>query len=129
MEKPRSVYFFGTCLIDMVFPQAGLAAMRLLRREGIEVIELLFDTHGREHGSTNPRHMRDVLRDVHRALTKEGARDLVTIIASGGIAQAEADGRQPDYAQCLHDAKRWVRSQDKWKSPYYWAPFVAIGPE
>ncbi len=38
MEKPRSVYFFGTCLIDMVLPQAGLAAMRLLRREGIEVI-------------------------------------------------------------------------------------------
>ena len=38
MEKPRSVYFFGTCLIDMVLPQAGLAAMHLLRREGIEVI-------------------------------------------------------------------------------------------
>ena len=34
---PR-VYFFGTCLIDLIFPQAGLAAMRLLRREGLEVI-------------------------------------------------------------------------------------------
>ena len=38
---------------------------------------------------SNPRHMRDVLREVHRALTKEGTRDLVTLIASGGIAQAE----------------------------------------
>jgi L-lactate dehydrogenase complex protein LldE len=38
MPKPDSVYFFGTCLIDLVMPQAGLAAMRLLRREGIEVI-------------------------------------------------------------------------------------------
>lgn len=36
-HSPR-VYFFGTCLIDLIFPQAGLAAMRLLRREGLEVI-------------------------------------------------------------------------------------------
>ena len=60
-----------------------------MTRDGIEVIELVFDAHGREGGSTNPRHMRDVLRDVHKALTKAGTRDLVTIIASGGIAQAE----------------------------------------
>jgi len=38
MKKPQSVYFFGTCLIDMARPQAGLAAMRLLRQVGIEVI-------------------------------------------------------------------------------------------
>ena len=38
MEKPSSVYFFGTCLIDLLFPRAGLSAMRLLRREGIRVI-------------------------------------------------------------------------------------------
>jgi len=37
MEKPDTVYFFGTCLIDLLFPQAGLSAMRLLRREGIRV--------------------------------------------------------------------------------------------
>ncbi len=38
MDKPASVYFFGTCLIDMILPQAGLAAMRLLQREGIKVV-------------------------------------------------------------------------------------------
>jgi L-lactate dehydrogenase complex protein LldE len=32
------VYFFGTCLIDAVYPDAGVAAMRLLRREGLEVV-------------------------------------------------------------------------------------------
>ncbi|HNC53005.1 MAG TPA: (Fe-S)-binding protein [Accumulibacter sp.] len=36
-EKPASVYFFGTCLIDLFCPQAGLDAVRLLEREGIEV--------------------------------------------------------------------------------------------
>ena len=36
-EKPARVYFFGTCLIDLFCPQAGLDAVRLLEREGIEV--------------------------------------------------------------------------------------------
>jgi L-lactate dehydrogenase complex protein LldE len=38
MQKPVSVYFFGTCLIDLLYPQAGLSAMRLLQREGIRVL-------------------------------------------------------------------------------------------
>ena len=38
MHKPESVYFFATCLVDLMYPQAGLAGMQLLRREGVEVI-------------------------------------------------------------------------------------------
>jgi L-lactate dehydrogenase complex protein LldE len=37
MNKPDSVLFFGTCLIDLVQPSAGLAAMRLIERAGIRV--------------------------------------------------------------------------------------------
>lgn len=33
--------------------------------------------------------MRDVLREVHGALVREGIRDLITLSASGGIALAE----------------------------------------
>ncbi|MDX1801888.1 MAG: (Fe-S)-binding protein [Marinobacter sp.] len=36
--KPQKVYFFGTCLIDLFYPDAGLAGIQLLEREGIEVI-------------------------------------------------------------------------------------------
>lgn len=36
--KPDKVYFFGTCLIDMAYPEAGMAAIRLIQREGVEVI-------------------------------------------------------------------------------------------
>lgn len=32
------VYFFGTCLIDLCYPQAGMAGMKLLQREGIQVV-------------------------------------------------------------------------------------------
>jgi L-lactate dehydrogenase complex protein LldE len=33
----RDVYFFGTCVIDLFMPEAGLDAVRLLEREGITV--------------------------------------------------------------------------------------------
>jgi L-lactate dehydrogenase complex protein LldE len=36
--RPDAVYFFGTCLVDLFYPEAGLAGIRLLRREGVEVI-------------------------------------------------------------------------------------------
>lgn len=37
-SRPDKVYFFGTCLIDLFYPQAGLAGMALLRREGLQVM-------------------------------------------------------------------------------------------
>ncbi|GAA3565679.1 (Fe-S)-binding protein [Marinobacter xestospongiae] len=36
--KPQKVYFFGTCLVDLFFPDAGMAGIQLLEREGIEVL-------------------------------------------------------------------------------------------
>ncbi len=60
-----------------------------LTRDGAEVIQILFDAHGRETAPSNPRHMCDVIREIHQALVKDGTRDLVTLIASGGIAAAE----------------------------------------
>ena len=35
---PESVYFYGTCLIDSVYPGAGVSAIELLQRAGINVI-------------------------------------------------------------------------------------------
>jgi len=60
-----------------------------LTREGMEVIQFDFDPHGMEHESSDPRHLRDVMREIHGALVREGIRDEVTLIASGGIALAE----------------------------------------
>lgn len=37
-EKPTRVYFYGTCLVDLFFPDAGMAGIQLLRRAGVEVI-------------------------------------------------------------------------------------------
>ena len=37
-DKPDEVYFFGTCLVDVLYPEAGLAAVELIEREGVRVI-------------------------------------------------------------------------------------------
>jgi len=57
----------------------------------------------------------------------EAAASLVSRFC-GGLAQAEKAGNTIDYAGSLQDAKRWVRKQEKWKSPYYWASLVLVGP-
>ena len=38
MSAPDKVYFFATCLIDLLYPKAGLAGMQLIRRAGVEVV-------------------------------------------------------------------------------------------
>ncbi len=37
-SRPDKVYFYGTCLIDLFYPDAGMAGIQLLEREGIEVV-------------------------------------------------------------------------------------------
>jgi L-lactate dehydrogenase complex protein LldE len=36
--KPKKVYLYGTCIIDVVAPNSGLDAIALLEREGLEVV-------------------------------------------------------------------------------------------
>ncbi|MBW8182977.1 (Fe-S)-binding protein [Shewanella nanhaiensis] len=36
--KPKTVYLYGTCLVDMFDPEAGLDAISLLEQQGLEVI-------------------------------------------------------------------------------------------
>jgi hypothetical protein len=59
-----------------------------LAREGVHGLHLYADYHGQDY-SKEPRHISTSLKDVHQQLVKEGVRDQVTIIASGGITLAE----------------------------------------
>jgi ferredoxin len=62
-----------------------------LARAGLKVFHLYADLHGREQldDGRPGRHIKDVLREVHGRLVKEGLRDEITLIVSGGIALAE----------------------------------------
>jgi ferredoxin len=78
-------------IVAIRVPANADAARRVLElvHQGAEVIHLVFNSHGLEDAPSTPRHMRDVLREIHTALVEEGTRDLVTLSASGGIALAE----------------------------------------
>lgn len=55
----------------------------------VEVIHAVADTNGNEIGSKHPRFIKDMIRDIHNALIREGRRDEVTLIAGSGIALPE----------------------------------------
>ncbi|WP_254510575.1 CHAT domain-containing protein [Anatilimnocola floriformis] len=56
------------------------------------------------------------------------AGSLISIFCSR-LAQDRQAKKTADYSQALRDAKRWTRNQEKWQQPYYWAPFVFVGPK
>jgi hypothetical protein len=80
-------------ILSVRMPLGPAAANRILdlARAGIKVFHLCTDLHGRERleDGRPGRHIKDALREVHGRLVKEGIRDEVTLIVSGGIALAE----------------------------------------
>ncbi|MDR3638062.1 MAG: CHAT domain-containing protein [Isosphaeraceae bacterium] len=57
----------------------------------------------------------------------EAAANLVSAFCTTLAAKEKARSRNR-YAESLQAAKRWIQSQAKWKTPYYWAPLVLVGP-
>jgi hypothetical protein len=60
-----------------------------LVRNGVDVIHLIANYHGRGWDNDNPIFVKDLIRTVHGSLVRESLRDDVTVIASGGITRAE----------------------------------------
>jgi ferredoxin len=56
---------------------------------GVETIHVVADFNGNEIGVENPGFVKDMIREIHTSIIKNGKRDEVTIIAGGGIALAE----------------------------------------
>jgi hypothetical protein len=72
-------------------PLQGAAAERILQlnQAGVKVFHLGGDLHGCEVGVESPRHIKDVMREIHGRLVKAGVRDEITLIVAGGIALPE----------------------------------------
>jgi len=45
------------------------------------------------------------------------------------VLTEDSQGRRVRYAVALRDAQRVVRSQARWRDPFYWAPFILTGKE
>jgi L-lactate dehydrogenase complex protein LldE len=83
-EPARSVYFFGTCVVDLFFPEAGLAGIELLRRERVNVIFPQGQTCCAQPAFNCGYH--DEARAVARAQIGRFPRDLPVVVPSGSCA-------------------------------------------
>lgn len=70
-------------------PQGAKRVRALATQATVEVIHFCADSNGNEVGVENPRHLKDLIREIHLALIEDGVRDDITLIAGGGIALAE----------------------------------------
>jgi L-lactate dehydrogenase complex protein LldE len=84
LNKPHSVYFFATCLVDLLYPKAGLAGMQLLRREGVDVVFPERQTCCGQPAFNSG--YRDEALQVARAQLACFPRDLPVVVPSGSCA-------------------------------------------
>ena len=59
-----------------------------LAHQGVHGLHLYADYHGRDYSAAN-NHVSEAVKKVHQHLVREGVRDQITIIASGGVTLAE----------------------------------------
>lgn len=66
-------------------------AVREISKSGVDGFHIFADDRGYEFASDseNPRHMKDIIRDINHSLVREGVRSEVTLLGSGGIYLAE----------------------------------------
>jgi L-lactate dehydrogenase complex protein LldE len=112
VDKPESIYYFATCLIDLLYPKAGLAGMQLIRREGVEVI-FPDDQTCCGQPAFNSGYRDEALR-VARAQLACFTRDIPVVVPSGSCGGMlkhhwpELFAGQPDEQQALDVAARTV---------------------
>ena len=110
MHKPESIYFFGSCLIDMLYPKAGLAAMQLIRNAGVSVIYPANQTCCGQPAFNSG--YRDEALSVARSLLACFPKDIPIVVPSGSCAGmlkhhwAELFSGQPDQAEACAIASR-----------------------
>ncbi len=110
MPKPVEIYFFGTCLIDLLYPKAGLAGMRLIRDAGVRVIFPDDQTCCGQPAFNSG--YRDEARAVARSLLDCFPKDIPIVVPSGSCAGMikhhwpELFAGEPDEAQAVAIAAR-----------------------
>lgn len=110
MQAPERAYFFATCLIDLLYPNAGLAGMQLLRRAGVEVLFPEDQTCCGQPAFNSG--YRDEALAVARAQLDCFPHDIPVVVPSGSCAGMikthwpELFAGQPDEARALAVAAR-----------------------
>lgn len=63
----------------------------------------------------------------HWSVSDDSTAELVAVFFER-TADGLATSNRLDAAASLHEAKLKIRNDSRWQSPFYWAPFVLLGP-
>ena len=85
--KPDKVYYFGTCLADLFYPEAGMAGIKLIQQQGVKVIY-----PSQQSCCGQPAYNSGFVKQA-RAVAREKL-DLLQQIEHGAEAQGPAHGVQ-----------------------------------
>ncbi len=76
--------------IRVELTNAGIGrAIELAGLPDVETIHVVADANGDELNASQPRFLKEMLRQIHTALIEKGGRDEITLMAGGGIALPE----------------------------------------
>ncbi|MDY6973321.1 MAG: glutamate synthase-related protein, partial [Thermodesulfobacteriota bacterium] len=89
IKELKDLYPEIIVLVRVNLDSNGVQRAIELAKAGVETIHVVADPNGNEIGAAHPRFIKDMIREIHTAIIKDGKRDEVTIIAGGGIALAE----------------------------------------
>ncbi|MBN1376030.1 MAG: hypothetical protein JXA01_07740 [Dehalococcoidia bacterium] len=81
--------------VRLIMDSGGVQrAIELACKKNMEVLHLVADINGDQSGVEQPEFIKDMVRQVHDALVKNGSRNEITLVAGGGIALAEHMAKQ-----------------------------------
>ncbi len=83
-DSPKKVYFFASCLVDLLYPAAGLSAMNILRQQDVKVI--FPDNQGCCGQPAFNSGYREEAYGVARALMNRFPKDIPVVVPSASCA-------------------------------------------
>lgn len=84
----RSKYPEMIILVGLPLDSNGKDRSLFLSQHSIDTLHFYGDEHGNEK-NTNPRFLKEVIREIHLGLVAQASRQKINLIFSGGIAMAE----------------------------------------
>lgn len=117
-ERPEAVYFFGTCLVDNLNPEAGLAAVELLERNGVRVLYPQGQTCCGQPAFNSG--YRAEARTVARAQMRLFPEPLPVVVPSGSCAAM----LHVHYPELFHDQPGETEAVELSQRVFEWSDFM-----
>jgi ferredoxin len=86
LRKSRPELFIA---VGLPLDAGAAGTARKLALTDIDAIHFYGSDHAREVGAPDPRHLKDMIREIHLKLVDDRVRHKVNLVFSGGIAMAE----------------------------------------